>query len=314
MIQSIIILLIFFNFNLYFPAKRSGVVYGVMNKIGIIGGSGLYDIDGFEANEWIKITTPFGDPSDEFLTGKLGDRDLVFLPRHGRGHRILPSELNHLANIWAMKEMGVSWIISASAVGSLQPQYAPCEIVLIDQFIDNTKQSTTHTFFGNGIVGHVAFAEPVCEKLRTVLLASANESGAKAHDRGTYVNMEGPAFSTRAESLRNQKLGFDVIGMTNMGEARCAREAEISYATLAMVTDYDCWKVEEEPVSVETVVACLKKNVSSAKTIIRNAVPKIPNAPAWPSHRALDNAIMTEKSAWPGDTIEKLKPIIGRFL
>ena len=314
MIQSIIILLILFNFYLYFPAKRSGVVYGVMNKIGIIGGSGLYDIDGFEANEWIKMTTPFGDPSDEFLTGKLEDRDLVFLPRHGRGHRILPSELNHLANIWAMKEMGVSWIISASAVGSLQPQYAPCEIVLIDQFIDNTKQSTTHTFFGNGIVGHVAFAEPVCEKLRTVLLASANESGAKAHDRGTYVNMEGPAFSTRAESLRNQKLGFDVIGMTNMGEARCAREAEISYATLAMVTDYDCWKVEEEPVSVETVVACLKKNVSSAKTIIRNAVPKIPDAPAWPSHRALDNAIMTEKSAWPGDTIEKLKPIIGRFL
>ena len=303
-----------FNFYLYFSAKRSGVVYGVMNKIGIIGGSGLYDIDGFEANEWIKMTTPFGDPSDEFLTGKLGDRDLVFLPRHGRGHRILPSELNHLANIWAMKEMGVSWIISASAVGSLQPQYAPCEIVLIDQFIDNTKQSTTHTFFGNGIVGHVAFAEPVCEQLRTVLLAAANESGAKAHDRGTYVNMEGPAFSTRAESHRNQKLGFDVIGMTNMGEARCAREAEISYATLAMVTDYDCWKVEDEPVSVETVIACLKKNVSSAKTIIRNAVPKIPATPAWPSHRALDNAIMTEKSAWPDDTIENLKPIIGRFL
>ena len=260
------------------------------------------------------MTTPFGDPSDEFLSGKLEDRDLVFLPRHGRGHRILPSELNHLANIWAMKEMGVSWIISASAVGSLQPQYAPCEIVLIDQFIDNTKQSKTHTFFGDGIVGHVAFAEPVCEELRTILLAAANESGAKAHDRGTYVNMEGPAFSTRAESLRNQKLGFDVIGMTNMGEARCAREAEISYATLAMVTDYDCWKVEEEPVSVETVIACLKKNVSSAKTIIRNAVPKIPDAPAWPSHRALDNAIMTEKSAWPGNTIENLKPIIGRFL
>ena len=307
---------VYFFINLYlcFPAKRSGVAFWVMNKIGVIGGSGLYDIDGFEANEWIKMTTPFGDPSDELLTGKLEDRDLVFLPRHARGHRILPSELNHLANIWAMKEMGVSWIISASAVGSLQPQYAPCEIVLIDQFIDNTKQSRTHTFFGDGIVGHVAFAEPVCEELRTILLAAANESGARAHDRGTYVNMEGPAFSTRAESLRNQKLGFDVIGMTNMGEARCAREAEISYATLAMVTDYDCWKVEEEPVSVETVIACLKKNVSSAKTIIRNAVAKIPDAPAWPSHRALDNAIMTEKSAWPGDTIENLKPIIGRFL
>ena len=309
-----ILVCLFINFNLCFPAKRSGVAFWVMNKIGVIGGSGLYDIDGFEANEWIKMTTPFGDPSDEFLTGKLEDRDLVFLPRHGRGHRILPSELNHLANIWAMKEMGVSWIISASAVGSLQPQYAPCEIVLIDQFIDNTKQSTTHTFFGDGIVGHVAFAEPVCEELRTILLAAANESGATAHDRGTYVNMEGPAFSTRAESLRNQKLGFDVIGMTNMGEARCAREAEISYATLAMVTDYDCWKVEEEPVSVETIIACLKKNVSSAKTIIRYAVPKIPDASAWPSHRALDNAIMTEKSAWPSDTIENLKPIIGRFL
>jgi 5'-methylthioadenosine phosphorylase len=213
-----------------------------------------------------------------------------------------------------MKEMGVSWIISASAVGSLQPQYAPCEIVLVDQFIDNTKQSKTHTFFGNGIVGHVAFAEPVCEELRTILLAAANELGVKTHDRGTYVNMEGPAFSTRAESLRNQKLGFDVIGMTNMGEARCAREAEISYATLALVTDYDCWKVEEEPVSVEAVIACLKMNVSSAKTIIRNAVSKIPAAPAWPSHRALDDAIMTEKSAWPSDTIENLKPIIGRFL
>jgi len=285
-----------------------------MNKIGVIGGSGLYDIDGFEADEWIKITTPFGDPSDEFLRGKFEDRDLVFLPRHGRGHRILPSELNHQANIWAMKEMGVSWIISASAVGSLQPQYAPCEIVLIDQFIDNTKQSNTHTFFGNGIVGHVAFAEPVCEELRTILLAAANESGVRTHDRGIYVNMEGPAFSTRAESLRNQKLGFDVIGMTNMGEARCAREAEISYATLAMVTDYDCWKIEEEPVSVETVIACLKKNVASVKTIIGNAVPKLPETPAWPSHRALENAIMTEKSAWPSDAIENLRPIIGRFL
>ena len=240
-----------------------------MNKIGIIGGSGLYDIDGFEANEWIKMTTPFGDPSDEFLTGKLEDRDLVFLPRHGRGHRILPSELNHLANIWAMKEMGVSWIISASAVGSLQPQYAPCEIVLIDQFIDNTKQSTTHTFFGNGIVGHVAFAEPVCEKLRTILLASANESGAKAHDRGTYVNMEGPAFSTRAESLRNQKLGFDVIGMTNMPEAKLAREAEICYSTCAMVTDYDCWHPDHDHVTVEAIIQVLTKNADNARALIK---------------------------------------------
>ncbi len=285
-----------------------------MDKVGIIGGSGLYEIDGFETDEWEAVDTPFGSPSDAFLTGQLLNREIVFLPRHGRGHRIMPSELNHRANIWAMKQLGVSWIISASAVGSLQPQYAPCDIVLIDQFIDNTKQSSTHTFFGDGIVGHVAFAEPICEKLRMILMDGANEVGVKAHNRGAYVNMEGPAFSTRAESLRNQKLGFDVVGMTNLGEARCAREAEISYATLAMVTDYDCWKREEEPVTVESVVACLRKNASSAKSIIQKAIPKIPATPSWPSHRALDNAIMTQKSAWPSATKETLKPIIARFL
>ncbi|MDB4703294.1 S-methyl-5'-thioadenosine phosphorylase [bacterium] len=285
-----------------------------MDKIGIIGGSGLYEIEGFTTQEWAPVETPFGAPSDEFLTGQLSGRDVVFLPRHGRGHRLMPSELNHRANIWAMKHLGVSWIISASAVGSLQPQYAPCNIVLIDQFIDNTKQSTTHTFFGDGIVGHVAFADPICEELRRVLLSAAVETGVKTHDQGTYVNMEGPAFSTRAESLRNQKLGFDVIGMTNLGEARCAREAEISYATLALVTDYDCWKVEEEPVSVKTVIANLQKNTTSAKEIIRKAISKIPTAPAWPSQKSLDHAIMTTMSDWPSETVERLRPIIGRFL
>lgn len=285
-----------------------------MDKIGIIGGSGLYEIEGFTAQEWAPVETPFGAPSDEFLTGQLSGRDVVFLPRHGRGHRLMPSELNHRANIWAMKHLGVSWIISASAVGSLQPQYAPCNIVLIDQFIDNTKQSTTHTFFGDGIVGHVAFADPICEELRRVLLSAAVETGVKTHDRGTYVNMEGPAFSTRAESLRNQKMGFDVIGMTNLGEARCAREAEISYATLALVTDYDCWKVEEEPVSVKTVIANLQKNTTSAKEIIRKAISEIPTAPAWPSQKSLDHAIMTTMSDWPSETVERLRPIIGRFL
>ncbi|MDB4342035.1 S-methyl-5'-thioadenosine phosphorylase [bacterium] len=285
-----------------------------MDKIGIIGGSGLYEIEGFTAQEWAPVETPFGAPSDEFLTGQLGGRDVVFLPRHGRGHRLMPSELNHRANIWAMKHLGVSWIISASAVGSLQPQYAPCNIVLIDQFIDNTKQSTTHTFFGDGIVGHVAFADPICEDLRRVLLSAAVETGVKTHDRGTYVNMEGPAFSTRAESLRNQKLGFDVIGMTNLGEARCAREAEISYATLALVTDYDCWKVEEEPVSVKTVIANLQKNTTSAKEIIRKVISKIPTAPDWPSQKSLDHAIMTTMSDWPSETVERLRPIIGRLL
>ncbi len=285
-----------------------------MDKIGIIGGSGLYEIEGFTTQEWAPVETPFGAPSDEFLTGQLSGRDVVFLPRHGRGHRLMPSELNHRANIWAMKHLGVSWIISASAVGSLQPQYAPCNIVLIDQFIDNTKQSTTHTFFGDGIVGHVAFADPICEELRRVLLSAAVETGVKTHDRGTYVNIEGPAFSTRAESLRNQKMGFDVIGMTNLGEARCAREAEISYATLALVTDYDCWKVEEEPVSVKTVIANLQKNTTSAKEIIRKAISKIPTAPAWPSQKSLDHAIMTTMSDWPSKTVERLRPIIGRFL
>jgi len=285
-----------------------------MDKIGIIGGSGLYEIEGFEAEKWDNVETPFGRPSDDLLTGNLEGREVVFLPRHGRGHRILPSELNHRANIWAMKQLGVSWIISASAVGSLQQQYAPCDIVLIDQFIDNTKQSSTHTFFGNGIVGHIPFAEPICENLRMVLRQVSEGVDVKTHDRGTYVNMDGPAFSTRAESLRNQKLGFDVIGMTNLGEARCAREAEISYATLAMVTDYDCWKVEEEPVSVETVIASLTKNVANAKAIIKNAIQFIPQSPAWPSQKVLDNAIMTDRSVWPSDTVEKLKPVIDRLL
>jgi len=285
-----------------------------MNKIGIIGGSGLYEIEGFEAEKWTEVSTPYGSPSDELIIGKLDGRDVVFLPRHGRGHRILPSELNHRANIWAMKQLGVSWIISASAVGSLQEQYAPSDIVLVDQFVDNTKQSATHTFFGEGIVGHIPFAEPICEELRQILLDASQNVAAKIHDRGTYVNMEGPAFSTRAESLRNQKLGFGVIGMTNLGEARCAREAEIAYATLALVTDYDCWKVEEEPVSVETVIANMAKNVANAKEIILNAMKLIPSESAWPSQQVLDNAIMTQRSAWPSETIDKLKPIIGRLL
>ena len=285
-----------------------------MDKIGIIGGSGLYEIEGFVAEKWTEVNTPFGSPSDELLIGKLDGREVVFLPRHGRGHRILPSELNHRANIWAMKQLGVSWIISASAVGSLQQEYSPCDIVLIDQFVDNTKQSAAHTFFGEGIVGHIPFAEPICEKLRQNLLDASHSVAVKIHDRGTYVNMEGPAFSTRAESLRNQKLGFDVIGMTNLGEARCAREAEIAYATLALVTDYDCWKVEEEPVSVETVIANMTKNVTNAKEIIRNALKLIPSQPNWPSQQVLDNAIMTQRSAWPSATIDKLKPIIGRLL
>ena len=205
------------------------------HRIGIIGGSGLYHIEGFTQQKWVRLKTPFGSPSDAFLTGKLAGREVVFLPRHSRGHRLLPSELNHRANIYGMKMLGVDWIISVSAVGSLQKKYKPCDIVLPDQFLDRTKRSLEHTFFGRGIVAHIAYADPVCPELRQLLYQGCRAEGARVHNGGTYVNMEGPAFSTRAESLTNHAAGYDVIGMTNLGEAKCAREAEIAYATMAMM-------------------------------------------------------------------------------
>jgi 5'-methylthioadenosine phosphorylase len=284
------------------------------DRIGIIGGSGLYHIEGFTQQKWVKVKTPFGATSDDFLTGKLAGRDVVFLPRHARGHRILPSELNHRANIWAMKKLGVAWIISASAVGSLQAKYRPCDLVIIDQFIDRTKRDFEHTFFGRGIVAHVAFADPICEELRRLLLQSARALKARVHDAGTYVNMEGPAFSTRAESITNHKLGYDVIGMTNLGEARCAREAEIAYATVAMVTDYDCWKTDEEHVTVEIVITNLRRNAEMAKSIVARTIPNIPAKPSWPCHDALRNAIMTDPKCWPAKTKAELKPILGKYL
>ena len=282
-------------------------------RIGIIGGSGLYHIEGFTGQKWININTPFGPPSDQLLTGTLAGRDVVFLPRHGRGHRILPSELNHRANIWAMKKLGVAWIISVSAVGSLQAKYKPCHIVLPDQFLDRTKQSFAHTFFGRGIVGHIAFADPICEELRLILLKSARALKARVHDGGTYVNMEGPAFSTRAESITNHKLGYDVVGMTNLGEAKCAREAEIAYATMAMITDYDCWKTDEAHVTVEMVIANLTKNAAMAKKIVKTAITRIPSDPSWPCHEALRNAIMTDKQAWPASTKKELALLLRRY-
>src|SRR5882672_5033784 len=283
-------------------------------RIGIIGGSGLYHIEGFTQQKWTKVKTPFGSPSDELLIGKIGDREVVFLPRHGRGHGILPSELNHRANIWAMKKLGVAWIISVSAVGSLQAKYKPCHIVLPDQFLDRTKQSFAHTFFGRGIVGHIAFADPICEELRRILLKSARALKARVHDGGTYVNMEGPAFSTRAESITNHKLGYDIVGMTNLGEAKCAREAEIAYATMAMITDYDCWKMDEAHVTVEMVIANLTKNAALAKAIIAKVIPQIPAQPNWPCHSALVNAIMTDKKCWPKKTSAELKPILAKYI
>ena len=285
------------------------------HRIGIIGGSGLYNIEGFKNQRWRTVKTPFGSPSDQLLTGTLSNREVVFLPRHGRGHCIMPSELNYRANIWAMKKLGVEWIISVSAVGSLQKRYRPCDIVLIDQFLDRTKQSAQHTFFGDGIAGHIAFADPICEELRQLLLKSAKRKKARVHNGGTYVNMEGPAFSTRAESLTNHKLKYDVIGMTNLGEAKCAREAEIAYATMAMITDYDCWKADEEHVTVEMVVENLNRNAATAKQVLIDVINRIPEASAdWPCHSALENAIMTDKKLWPAKTKKELGPILAKYL
>lgn len=284
----------------------------------------MYHIEGFTNQKWVKVKTPFGAPSDAFLTGRLAGREVVFLPRHGRGHRLLPGELNHRANLWAMKKLGVAWIISASAVGSLQEKYRPCDIVLPDQFVDRTKRDEEHTFFGRGIVAHVAFADPVSAELRKIIWQAANsmlkdtpESATDKntiHDGGTYVNMEGPAFSTRAESLTNHRLGYDVIGMTNLGEAKCAREAEIAYATMAMITDYDCWKVDEAHVTVEMIVANLMRNAATAKAIVARAIPQIPAEPNWPCHSALQNAILTERKLWPKKTVTNLKPILAKYL
>ena len=284
------------------------------HRIGIIGGSGLYHIEGFKKTKWVRVKTPFGSPSDQFLTGELQGRRVVFLPRHARGHRILPSELNHRANIWALKKLEVAWIISVSAVGSLQEKYRPCQIVLPNQFVDRTKKSLEHTFFGRGIVAHIAFADPICEELRKILLASCQKISAPVHDGGTYVNMEGPAFSTRAESLMNHRAAFDVIGMTNLGEAKCAREAEIAYATMAMVTDYDAWKTDEEHVTVEMVIENLQKNAAMAKRVILEAISEISLKPDWPCHSALKNAILTDKKFWPAKTKSELAPLLKKYL
>ena len=283
-------------------------------SIGIIGGSGLYDVEGLTDRTEVSVETPFGAPSDVFVGGKLEGRQVYFLPRHGRGHRILPSEINHQANIWALKSLGVRWIIAVTAVGSLKKDYHPRDVLLPDQFFDRTSRREHHTFFGQGIVGHVSMADPISESLRMILLEEAAAAGARVHDGGTYVNMDGPAFSTRAESNANRQLGFDVIGMTNLPEAKLAREAEIALATLAMITDYDCWKTDEAHVTAEAVVAHLHANVSMAKAILPRAIARIPLEASWPEHHALDGAIMTARDLWPEETAEKLQPILQRFL
>lgn len=282
--------------------------------IGIIGGSGLYDFDGFEGRGEVQVSTPYGAPSDAFISGTYAGRQVYFLPRHARGHRILPTELNHRANLWAMRSLNVRWIIAVTAVGSLKEEYKPRDVVLPDQFYDRTSRREHHTFFGNGLVAHVAFADPISAGLRNLLAEEAQAAGAKVHNGGTYVNMDGPAFSTRAESNANRQLGFDVIGMTNLPEAKLAREAEIALATLAMITDYDCWKTDEEHVTAEAVMAHVSANAAMAKAVISKVIPRLPLQADWPEHRALDGAIMTDRKLWPEQVTENLKPILSRFL
>jgi 5'-methylthioadenosine phosphorylase len=282
--------------------------------IGIIGGSGLYQMQELRDVTEHKIDTPFGSPSDAVVSGKLGGRQVYFLPRHGRGHRILPHEINYRANIYALRSLNVRWIISVAAVGSLQEKYAPRDVVLPSQFYDRTSNRAAHTFFGDGIVAHVGFAEPISEKLRNLLAESARSLGVPVHNGGIYVNMDGPAFSTRAESEFNRRNGFDVIAMTNLPEAKLAREAEIAFATMAMVTDYDCWKVEEEPVSAETIMSHLAANAETARKVIVDVIPRLPSEPNWPEHFALDTALVTDRKLWPPQTVEKLRPILARWV
>ena len=282
--------------------------------IGIIGGSGLYQMEELRDATEHKIDTPFGLPSDTLVGGKISGRQVYFLPRHGRGHRILPHELNHRANIYALRSLNVRWVISVTAVGSLQEKYAPRDVLLPSQFYDRASLRAIHTFFGEGIAAHIAFAEPISAKLRNLLVESARSVGVTAHNGGTYVNMDGPAFSTRAESELNRRYGFDVIGMTNVAEAKLAREAEIALATMAMITDYDCWKIEEEPVSAQIVIGHLIANAETARKVLVDVIPHIPKEPNWPEHFALDTALVTDRKLWPKATVEKLKPILGRFL
>ncbi len=283
--------------------------------IGIIGGSGLYQMEGLEKLQEKSLSTPFGKPSDKYFLGKLQGRQVVFLPRHGRAHRILPSEINHRANIYGFKKLGVQWILSVSAVGSLKEEYRPRDIVLVDQYFDRTRHGKTDTFFGDGIAAHVSFGDPVCPQLFRILHEACKVvCDVRIHSGGTYVNMEGPAFSTRAESQSYRKDGFDVIGMTNLCEAKLAREAEICYAAIAMVTDYDCWHETEEEVSVAAILDNLKHNAQNAKNILKEAVAKIPRTQDCACAHALQYAIITDKKNIPQKTKQKLSLLIKKYL
>ena len=284
------------------------------STIGVIGGSGLYEMDGLQDVTTVHVETPFGEPSDEFVTGVLNGVRMVFLPRHGRGHRFLPTEVNYRANIYGMKKLGVERIISVSAVGSLKEAIVPGHIVIPDQFIDRTKGIRKDTFFGNGVVAHVSLADPVCADLSSVLHTAAQRAGATVHKGGTYICMEGPAFSTRAESFMYIGLGGSIIGMTNLTEAKLAREAEICYGVIALSTDYDCWHAAHEDVSVEAVIQIIKQNVAMAKEIIREAVAEVGGTRSCGCATALQYAIISDTSRIPPQTRSDLDLLIGTYL
>lgn len=284
------------------------------DMLGVIGGSGLYEMEGLAGVESVSLDTPFGKPSDCYITGMLDGVKVAFLPRHGRGHRLLPSEVNYRANIYGMKKLGVTRLISVSAVGSMKEEIKPGHIVVPDQFIDRTNGSRINTFFGNGIVAHVQFADPVCAELSSVITEAAKKAGARVHQGGTYLCMEGPAFSTRAESLMYRTFGVSVIGMTNIPEAKLAREAELCYGVIALATDYDCWHTSHDDVSVEAILAIIARNVTTAKAIIRNVVGGINAIGNCGCADALRYAIITDRSAITDQARRDLDLIAGRYL
>lgn len=285
-----------------------------MATVGVIGGSGLYQIDGIKGVEEVSVKTPFGDPSDVFITGTLENTPVVFLPRHGRGHRINPSEINYRANIYGMKTLGVEAIISVSACGSLRKKLKPMDFVVPDQFLDRTNQGRASTFFSGGIVAHVAFADPISPEIADIVYDSAKKLKLNVHKGGTYVNMEGPQFSTKAESNLYRSWDMDIIGMTNMTEAKLAREVEISYATLAAVTDYDCWHPSHDSVTVEMIIEYLNKNVVNAKNILKLAIPQVGKLKKFSAAEALKFAIITSRDLIPAKVKKDLKPIIGKYI
>ncbi|MBP1604704.1 MAG: mtnP [Acidobacteria bacterium] len=282
-------------------------------RIGIIGGSGLYDMADLTDREDVQVSTPFGDPSGPYVTGTLRGQRVAFLARHGVGHRLMPSELNFRANIHGLKQLGVEWILSASAVGSLKEDYAPLDLLLPDQFFDRTKGRVS-TFFGHGLVAHVSFAHPVCPMLHGLAYEAARASGARVHRGGTYVCMEGPQFSTKAESMLYRSWGMDVIGMTNLQEAKLAREAEMCYVTIALVTDYDCWHPDHDHVTVEMVIANLTQNARMAQKVIASAVERLPVNRTCECGHALATAVITRPDAVPAQARRDLDLLVGRYL